>query len=84
MILLKSVLGGLLALIFAVILLVVGAAVIGIMLSKRQGEAVIGFDPISMARSFPLLWVIALCAALGIFALGFYWEYRRGGLHLPR
>jgi len=82
MVFLKSILAGLLALVLAVILLVVGAAVIGIMLSKGQDGAAIGFDPISMARSFPLLWVIALCATVGVFALGFYWEYRRAGRHL--
>jgi len=75
MILLKSILAGLIAVIVAAIILPVG---IGYYLTwklqrDKPGQAVtVGFDPVSAAKS-PVVWLIAVV----VFSLGFYWKYRR-------
>ncbi len=72
--LLKCMLAGLLALLIAAIVLPMS---VGVYLTwtvhPRHNEAVVGFDPISMARSSPSVWIIAVV----IFGLGFYLQYLR-------
>ena len=73
MILVKSILAGLVALILTAIVLLVGAVVVLMVRFKPRHGQTIGIDPVGIVVSFPLLWIIAVIA----FALGFYWEYRR-------
>lgn len=74
MILLKSMFAGLLALFVAAIVLPMSVCVyITWTVHPRHNEASIGFDPISMARSSPSVWIIAVL----VFGLGFYLQYRR-------
>jgi len=76
MIYLKSLLAGLLAIVAACIVLpvltVVGLIVYS-MIHRSQEEGSIGWDPISLVRMNPRVWVIAAL----IFCAGFIWEYRR-------
>ncbi len=73
MIYLKSILVGLCFLIVSAILLLLGTIVFfTIFFAPGKGEAV-GIDPVSMVKSFPLLWILPAL----IFLLGFAWEYRR-------
>ncbi len=73
MILVKSFLVGLVAVILAAILSLVSLVVrISLFASPKRGTAV-GIDPVSIVRSQPWTWVLGLAA----FCLGFYWEYRR-------
>ena len=75
MILLKSILAGLIAVIVAAIVLPVGVAYYltwRIQRDKPGPEIAIGFDPVSAASS-PVSWIITAI----VFSLGFYWEYRR-------
>ncbi|MGC9996043.1 MAG: hypothetical protein ABSE79_12025 [Terriglobia bacterium] len=74
MILLKCILAGLLALLIAAIVLPMSVCVyLTWTVHPGHNEAAIGFDPISMARSSPSVWIIAVT----IFGLGFYLQYRR-------
>jgi uncharacterized BrkB/YihY/UPF0761 family membrane protein len=73
MILLKSLLAGLVFLVGAAILLLLGTLIFfATVLAPEEGEAV-GIDPVSVARSSPMIWVLAVL----VFVLGFFWEYRR-------
>jgi hypothetical protein len=72
MIYVKCTLAGLLAVLAAAILLVI-VVVVGISITSRSSQAgSVGWDPISLAR--PLPWLVAL---LGIFLVGFFWEFYR-------
>jgi hypothetical protein len=72
MIYLKCTLGGLVAVIAAAILSVI-VVVVGISILSRSSQAgAVGWDPISLAK--PLTW---LMAPLGIFLVGFFWEFYR-------
>jgi len=75
MLLLKSILAGLIAVIVAAIVLPAGIAYYLMWTThpdKPGQEIAVGFDPVYAARS-PVSWIIAAL----VFALGFYWEYRR-------
>ncbi len=76
MIYLKSLLAGLVALIVIPIFLV-GLLVVGMfvytLIHPAQGEGSIGWDPVSIYRTSPLVW----CIPPLIFLAGFAWEYRR-------
>ena len=70
----KCILSGLLALLIAAIVLPMSVcAYLTWTAHPGKNEAAIGFDPISMVRSSPSVWVIAVL----IFGLGFYLQYRR-------
>jgi hypothetical protein len=76
MIYVKSVLAGLLALIVApicVLVILVVAMVIYALVHSTSGEGSIGWDPISLVHTNPMLWSIPVL----IFLMGFIWEYRR-------
>jgi len=68
-ILAKSILAGLLSLVLVVILVVV---VLVVRLAKPGPGTEIAIDPVSIFNS-PLFGITAII----VFALGFYWEYRR-------
>jgi hypothetical protein len=73
MILVKSFLVGLVSVVLAAILSLVCLVVrISLFVSPKVRGAV-GIDPVSIVRSQPWTWIMALAA----FCLGFYWEYRR-------
>ncbi len=74
MIYLKSTLAGLLAVLAAGILTVIIVTVYLSILSRSLGTGAVGWDPISLAR--PLTW---LGVVLGIFLVGFFWEFLRVG-----
>jgi len=69
-ILVKSILAGLLSLVLIAILLLV---VLIVRLPKPEAGTQIGIDPVSIFKSSPLYGI----AVIIVFALGFYWEYRR-------
>jgi hypothetical protein len=73
MIFVKSILAGFLSLLVAAILLWIGVAVVLAVVTPAGGEP-IAIDVVSVCRHFylPCLIVIA-----GMFAPGFYWEYKR-------
>jgi hypothetical protein len=74
MVLGKCIFAGLLALLIAAIVLPMSVCVyLTWTVHPGRNEAVIGFDPISMVRSSPSVWIIAVT----IFGLGFYLQYRR-------
>jgi len=70
MIFVKSVLAGLGSVVLVAILYLVALIV---STGKPEAGTEIGFDPVSMFKSSPLYGITALV----IFALRFYWEYRR-------
>jgi uncharacterized BrkB/YihY/UPF0761 family membrane protein len=74
MIYVKCALAGLLAVLAAAMLLaivvVVGISIASSSLQSSQAGSV-GWDPISLAR--PFTWLVVL----GIFLVGFFWEFRR-------
>lgn len=73
MIYLKSILVGLCFLAASAILLPLGFVVFSsIFAAPRNGEE-FGFDPVSMVKSSPVLWILAVL----FFSLGYAWEYRR-------
>jgi hypothetical protein len=78
MTLVKCVLAGLLSVVLAAILFIAAIIlfVLFVLPAPSEGEAV-GFDPVSMARSYPLLTFAVPAAA---FTLGFLWEYRRASI----
>ena len=74
MIYLKCTIAGVLAVLAAAILLVI-VVVVGIsILSRSQSSEAgsVGWDPISLAR--PFTWLVLV---LGIFLVGFSWEFFR-------
>jgi hypothetical protein len=69
----KCTLVGLLAVLVAAILLVIVVVVVSISITSRSSQTgTVGWDPISIAR--PLKWLVV---ALGIFLIGFFWEFHR-------
>jgi len=76
MIYVKSILAGLLALIVVpvcLLVIVVLGMVIYALVHSTPGEGSIGWDPISLIRTNPMLWSVPVF----IFFVGFIWEYRR-------
>ena len=78
MIYLRSLAMGLLFVILAAILFPVGVCVI--LLPRAEKGETIGFDPVSIAKSYPPIWAIAGL----LFALGFFWEFRRMKSRQPK
>jgi len=76
MIYLKCIVAGLLAVlaaaILAVITVVVWVVVCLVSASRSSQTGAVGWDPISFAK--PLTWFMAV---LGIFLIGFFWEFFR-------
>jgi hypothetical protein len=73
MLYLKSVLIGVLAALGAALLTLVGFVIVMTHGMPHQPGTAVGVDPVSIARSFPQLWLFPAIA----FAGGFAWEYRR-------
>jgi hypothetical protein len=76
MIYVKSLLAGLLAVLVActsIVVLVVVWLTVYSMTHPSQQEGSIGWDPISLVRLNPRIWLIVAL----IFCAGFVWEYRR-------
>jgi hypothetical protein len=71
MILVKSVLAGLFLLIGVGILLLLSTVITLTALTSRG--TTVGIDVVSVARSSPLIWILAVLT----FALGFHWKCRR-------
>jgi hypothetical protein len=74
MIFVKSVLAGLLSVVSVAILYFV---VLIVRAGKPKAGTSIGIDPVSMFKSSPRFGITAMI----VFALGFYWEYRRVRSH---
>jgi hypothetical protein len=73
MLYLKCVIAGIAALVIAsVVLPVMGILLLTLIVRPPTGTQ-IGFDPVSIAKSSPTVWLIALI----VFASGFYWEFHR-------
>ena len=74
MIILKSLAAGLLAVLAAVIVITILAilALLVFLARNNSDETVLGWDLVAFGRE-PLPWIILLF----VFAIGFYWEYRR-------
>jgi hypothetical protein len=73
MLYLKCVIAGIAALVIAAVVLpVMGILLFSLIVRPPAGEA-IAFDVVSIAKSSPTVWLIALI----VFAAGFYWEFRR-------
>jgi hypothetical protein len=72
MIFVKSLLVGLVAALLAETFLLVGG-IAAIAVLSHPGMESPAIDPISVVKSSPALWALALVA----FAVGFLWEYRR-------
>jgi hypothetical protein len=72
---LKCTLAGLLAVLAAVILTVIVVAV-GLSIASHASQSsqtgAVGWDPISLGK--PFTWLLA---GLGIFLVGFFWEFFR-------
>jgi H+/Cl- antiporter ClcA len=73
MILLKCTLAGLLFLVGYATLLFLGAIALFAIFFARHKGVTVGFDPVSIVKSSPMLWVLAIL----LFVLGFAWEHRR-------
>ena len=75
MIYVKCTLAGLLAVLAAAFLLVI-VVVVGLSIASRSLQSSqagsVGWDPISLAKPFTWLAVV-----LGIFLVGFFWEFHR-------
>jgi hypothetical protein len=69
---LKSILVGLLAVVVAAILIVIVGVVYLSIASRPSETGVVGWDPVSLAK--PLTWIGVV---LGIFLIGFFWEFLR-------
>jgi hypothetical protein len=69
---LKCTLAGLLAVLAAAILTVIVVAVGLSIASQSSQNGAVGWDPISLAK--PFSWLLAI---LGIFLVGFFWEFFR-------
>jgi hypothetical protein len=75
MIYLKCTIAGFLAVLIAAILMVVMVVVVVVCVSiasRSSQTGSVGWDPISLAR--PWKWLVA---TLGIFLIGFFWEFFR-------
>jgi uncharacterized BrkB/YihY/UPF0761 family membrane protein len=74
MIILKSLAAGLLAVLATAMVISILAIAALLVLSARRNadETSIGWDPVAFGRA-PLAWIILLF----VFAIGFYWQYRR-------
>jgi uncharacterized BrkB/YihY/UPF0761 family membrane protein len=74
MIILKSLAAGLLAVLATAMVITILAIAALLVLSARNNadETSIGWDPVAFGRA-PLPWIIFLF----VFAIGFYWQYRR-------
>ena len=72
MIFLKSIFAGLLAVVIAAMVLPMIVCVYLTSRLPRDQETAVGFDLVAAAR-LPVTWIIVAI----VFALGFYWEYRR-------
>lgn len=74
MIILKSLGTALIAVVAMAMLIAVSAIVALLFMSARNDaeETSIGWDPVEFGRA-PFVWIIFLF----VFALGFYWQYRR-------
>ena len=71
MIYLKSIVAGIIAVVsFAVLVFLCVAVYMWRMVPKTEGA--VGWDPISIVRTGPLLSILV------VFLLGFIWEFRRG------
>ncbi|MGO9404633.1 MAG: hypothetical protein ACLPVW_14315 [Terriglobales bacterium] len=72
----KSILAGLLALIVVpvclLVIVVVGTLTYALV-HPTPGEGSIGWDPISLWRTDPIVWFTPVLT----FLIGFIWEYRR-------
>ncbi len=73
MILIKSIFAGLVFLLGAAFLSLVGVMIAFAVFVEREEGTEVGIDPISVVRNAPILWVVALV----VFLLGFFWEFRR-------
>ncbi|MBZ5670467.1 MAG: hypothetical protein LAO04_12145 [Acidobacteriia bacterium] len=73
MIFLRSILAGLLLLVGAAILLLLGTIIISAIAFPPERGTAIGFDPVSMVKYSSLIQVLVVL----FFFLGFSWEYRR-------
>jgi hypothetical protein len=69
MIYLKSIFAGLLAVFLAAVLTIIVATVYLSIASRSSQIGAVGWDPISIAKPLPWIWVV-----LGIFGAGFFWE----------
>jgi hypothetical protein len=72
MIYLKSIFAGLLAVLLAAVLTIIVVTVYLSIASRSSQTGAIGWDPISIAKPLPWIWVV-----LGIFGVGFLWEFFR-------
>ncbi len=68
----KSLLAGLASVVAFAVLLILLIVLIDAVVSFVKGGASVGFDPISFAKR-PIVWIVATL----IFAIGFFWEYKR-------
>jgi hypothetical protein len=77
MVYVKRLLAGLIALIVVPIclfvVLMVGMLLYASLHQPTSGEGSIGWDPVSLWRSNPVVWLIPVL----MFLAGFGWEYRR-------
>jgi hypothetical protein len=71
-ILVKSILVGVCSTLAAVFLLLLGAIVALAIIPHPEGTA-FAIDPISVVKSSPLLWILAVV----VFSVAFSWEYMR-------
>jgi uncharacterized BrkB/YihY/UPF0761 family membrane protein len=75
----KSLLVGLLAAVIAATLVLLGGMV-AVAVFPHAEETAITIDPLSVVRSSPALWALAIV----VFALGFLWEYKHAKPRLPK
>jgi len=68
----KSILVGLCSTFAAAFLLLLGA-IVALAIIPHPEDTVMTIDPISVAKSSPLLWILAVL----VFSVAFSWEYRR-------
>jgi hypothetical protein len=73
MLYLKCVIAGIAALVIAAVVLPVIMGILLYTFIRPPAGTTIGFDPVSIAKSSPTVWLIALF----VFAAGFYWEFHR-------
>ena len=67
----KSILVGAATLLVATVLFIV---ILLLVVSRKTGASEVGVDVVSLIRSSPLFWLVALIG----FGVGFYWQFRRG------
>ncbi|HUI43056.1 MAG TPA: hypothetical protein VL523_13920 [Terriglobia bacterium] len=73
MVYVKSILVALLALVTAAFVTLVALVIVVTARVPRAPGTAIGVDPESIARSFPVVWLVPALVFIGSFA----WEYRR-------